>query len=122
MQLSLAHHTYKIFIGKSELTGQAMGGFVNLSLPCVGKGTEPSILFLVELAGIQPHHPDCASSTAQSSLPFHVRDAATFATMEPNDQVEVSGEEEKFEVFKCKCLCKWMLSRMSRSCEWSYHH
>lgn len=96
-----------------------MGGFEDISLPCVGKGVEPSILFLVELAGIQSHHPDFNSSTAQSSLLFRVRDAAMFATMEPDDQVKVLEEEGKFEVSKCKCLCssflwKWMLSRMSR--------
>lgn len=127
MQLSLVHHTYKTCIGKSELTGQAMGGFENLSLPCVGKGIEPGILFLVELAGIQPYHPDCASSTAQSSLLSHVRDTATLATMESNNQVKVSGEEDKFEVSKCKDLCssfwcRWMLSSMSRSRKWSYDH
>ena len=103
MQLSLVHHTYKIFIGKSDLTGQAMSGFENLSLPCVGKGIEPSIPFLVELAGIHPYRPDYVRSTAQSSLLFHVRGAVTFATMDPNNEVKVLGEEDKFEV--CKCLC-----------------
>lgn len=77
-----------------------MGGFEDIILPCVGKGIEPSILFLVELAGIQSHHPDFNSSTEQSSLLFRVRDAAMFATMEPDDQAKVLEEEGKFEVSK----------------------
>lgn len=76
------YHPHKIFIGKSELTGQAMGGFENLIVLCVGKGTEQGILFLVELSGMQPHHPDSNNSSAQISLLLHVRAAETFATME----------------------------------------
>lgn len=95
MQVSLEYHPYKIFIGKSELSGQAMGGFENLITPCVGKSIEQGILFLVELSGMQP---DSNSSTAQISLLLHVRAAETFATMEPNNQAKVSGEEDKFEL------------------------
>lgn len=74
-----------IFIGKSELTGQPMGGFENLIAPCLGKGIKQDILFLVELSGMQPHHPDSNSSTAQISLVLHVRAVETFVTMEPNN-------------------------------------
>lgn len=102
-QLNLEYHSYKIFTGKSELTGQATGRFENLSVPCVGKGTEQGILFLMELSGRQHHHPDSNSSTAQSSLLLHVRDAETLATMEPNNQAKVSGED-KFEASKYKCF------------------
>lgn len=81
-----------------------MRGFENLHLPYVGTGTELSLLFLMELADTQPHHPDCACSTAQRSLLFHVRDAVTFAAMEPNDQVNVPEEDNKLEISKCKSL------------------
>lgn len=85
MQLSLEYHPYKILIGKSELTGQAMGGIENLIVPCVGKRIEQGILFLVELSGMQPQHPDSNSSIAQISLLLHVRAAEIFATLEPNN-------------------------------------
>lgn len=64
------YHPYKVFIGKSELTGQAMGGFENLIVLCVGKGTEQGILFLVELSGMQPHHPDSKTLPHKSVCSF----------------------------------------------------
>lgn len=70
----------------------------------MGKGIEQGILFLVELSGMQPLHPDSNNSTAQVSLLLHARDAETFATMEPNNQPKVSGEEDKFDASKYKCL------------------
>lgn len=79
-----------------------MCGFENLIFPCVGKGIEQGIPSLVELSGMQPHHPDSNRSTAQISLVLHVRAAETFATMEPNNQAKVSREEDKFEDSKFK--------------------
>lgn len=105
MRLSLVHPTYKISTGKKCSNWQTMHGFENIHLAYVGTGTELSLLFLMELTDIQPHHPDCTCSTAQRSLLFHVRDAVMSATMEADDKVNVPEKDNKFEVSKCERLC-----------------
>lgn len=83
-----------------------MGGLANTGLLLLSKqGDWTKHTVLVEVTGIQPHYPDFASPTPQSTLLFCIRDTATFVMMELNDQVKISGKEDKIVVSKCKFLC-----------------